>query len=151
MVGYSNPRNDESIARAIGKELKISPKHSVEICRAIRGLHVEAAKQLLQDVIDMKKPVKFRRYNYAISHKKGNGPGRYPVKACKAILKVVESAQENAANPNKKLNPDSMRVLTAAAHRGRVIPGYMPRAHGSSSQWDEQTVNIEIVLEDVEE
>jgi large subunit ribosomal protein L22 len=151
MAGYSNQRNDENVARAFGKELKISPKHSMEICRAIRGMMIEDAKQYLQDVIELKRPVKFRRYNMMVSHKKGIGPGRYPVKASKAILRVLESAQANAESPSKKLDPENMRVLTAAAHRGRTFPGYMPRAHGSSSPWDQQTVNIEIVLESLED
>ena len=33
-------------AKAAGKALKISPKHSVEICRTIRGMHLDDAKEL---------------------------------------------------------------------------------------------------------
>jgi large subunit ribosomal protein L22 len=151
MAGYSNQKNGENVARAIGKELKISPKHSVEVCRAIRGMMFEDAKQYLQDVIDMKRAVPFKRYNMMIHHKRGIGPGRYPVKATKAILRVLESAGANAESPAKKLSADNMRIITAAAHRGRTFPGYMPRAHGRSSPWDQHSVNIEIVLEEQED
>ncbi len=151
MAGYSNQQNGENIARAIGKELKISPKHSVEVCRAIRGRMYEDARQYLQDVIDGKQAVPFKRYKMMIHHKKGIGPGRYPKKACKAILKVLESAGANAGSPAKKLDAENMRIITAAAHRGRTFPGYMPRAHGRSSPWDQHSVNLEIVLEEQEE
>jgi large subunit ribosomal protein L22 len=151
MAGYSNQKNGENVARAIGRELKISPKHSVEICRKIQGMMYEDAKEYLQDVIDMKRAVPFRRYNMGVAHKTGTGPGRYPVKACKAILKVLESAGANAESPAKKLMPDNMKIITAAAHKGRTYPGYMPRAHGRSSPWDQHTVNIEIVMEELED
>lgn len=38
----------------MAKSLKISPKHSVEICSAIRGMEVGKAKAYLEDVIEMK-------------------------------------------------------------------------------------------------
>lgn len=149
-VGYSNPVDGEEIARAIGRECKVSPKHCVEICRTIRGMKVENAKALLNSVIAMERPIRFRRYNRYTSHKRGYGPARYPVKACKAILRTIENAQANA-EAHKKLDPESMRILTAAAHLGRKIQGWLPRAHGRTTQFDEQTVNIEIVLEAFEE
>lgn len=41
-----NDEDGSKTARAMGKTLKISPKHSVEICRAIRGMDVEKAKKI---------------------------------------------------------------------------------------------------------
>jgi large subunit ribosomal protein L22 len=43
-----------------------------------------------------------------------------------------------------------MRIKVACASRGRIEQGYMPRAYGRSSPWNEQTTNIEIVLEEAE-
>jgi large subunit ribosomal protein L22 len=43
-----NEEDDSKKARAMGKSLKISPKHSVEICRELRGMGVETAKKLLR-------------------------------------------------------------------------------------------------------
>jgi large subunit ribosomal protein L22 len=147
------------MARATGRELHISPKHSVEICRAIRGLPITSALDLLDNVISKKEAIPFKRYNSMVPHRrrggyslKGTGPGRFPVKAAKAIKKVLESAQENADKTIDDLtDKDDLRVATAAASRGRVITGYMPRAHGRWEQFNQDTVNIEIILEMTEE
>ena len=54
---YNKEVDEAKTARAMAKSLKISPKHSVEICSAIRGMEVGKAKACLEDVIDMKKSV----------------------------------------------------------------------------------------------
>jgi large subunit ribosomal protein L22 len=148
-VGYSNPNDTDYTARAIGREKKVSPKHCMEICSAIRGMEVTKAKAYLIEVIALRKPIKYRRYNRFTSHKRGIGPGRFPQKACRAVLETIKNAQANADH-NKNLDPDDMRIITAAAHLGRKIPGFIARAHGSSSPMDERTVNIEIVLESLD-
>ena len=43
-----------------------------------------------------------------------------------------------------------MRIKVAAAHRGAIQKGFMPRAQGRSTPWNEQTTNIEIILEEAE-
>ena len=83
-------------ARAYGRALSISTKHSVEICRNINGKALEKAKKYLSEVIEKKRAVKMMRYNRDLAHKKSIGPGRYPVKAAKEILKVLENAESNA-------------------------------------------------------
>lgn len=158
-MGYTGKFDPEKMARATGRELPISPKHSVEICSAIRGLPITSAIDLLQNVIDKKEAIPFRRYNSMVPHRrrsgfatKGAGPGRYPVKAAKAILSVLESAQMNADKSIDDLgDKENLRIATAAASRGRVIKGWMPRAHGRWEKFDHQTVNIEIILEMMEE
>ena len=60
---YNEEVDEAKTARAMAKSLKISPKHSVEICSAIRGMDVAKAKAYLADVIEMKKSVPFKRHN----------------------------------------------------------------------------------------
>ena len=77
----------------MAKSLKISPKHSVEICSAIRGMEVEKAKTYLKDVIAMKKSIPFKRHNKKVGHRKGQEgwpSGRYPVKAADWILENLD-------------------------------------------------------------
>jgi large subunit ribosomal protein L22 len=157
-MGYTGKFDPEKMARATGKELHISPKHSMEICRAIRGLPITSAIDLLENVIALKEPIRFRRYNSMVPHRRRNGysrfggPGRYPVKAAKAILRVIESAQANAEKTIDDLGDvEDLRISTAAAAKGRVIGGWMPRAHGRWEKFDQETVNIEIILEMTEE
>jgi large subunit ribosomal protein L22 len=43
-----------------------------------------------------------------------------------------------------------MVITTISTALGQTIPGHMPRAHGRATQWDQQTVNIEVIIEEVE-
>lgn len=92
---YNKEVDEAKTARAMAKSLKISPKHCVEICNAIRGMEVAKAKTYLEDVIEMKKSVPFKRHNRGVGHRKGQegwASGRYPVKAAEQVLKVLENA-----------------------------------------------------------
>ena len=62
-MGYSRTINEEDeakTAKVYGRTLRISPKHSVEISNAIRGMKVEEAKEYLLRVQKKKEAV--RRY-----------------------------------------------------------------------------------------
>ena len=131
---YNKEVDEAKTARAMAKSLKISPKHSVEICSAIRGMEVGKAKAYLADVIDMKKSVPFKRHNKKVGHRKGQegwAAGRYPVKAAEQILKVLENAEANISS-----------------HKGIVIPGYIPRAFGRMTPFNTPTTHIQIVLQE---
>jgi large subunit ribosomal protein L22 len=148
MAGYTTKADPDTSAKAIGKELPVSPKMSREICGMIRGMKVESAIRTLEEIADLKRPVPLKRFNKRVSHKPGVGPGRYPQKAARAILEVIRSASSNAEY--KGLDTSGMVVSTVSASLGRTIPGHMPRAHGRATQWDQQTVNIEVIIEEVE-
>jgi large subunit ribosomal protein L22 len=147
MAGYTMDADPDTSAKAIGKDLPVSPKLSREICGMIRGKKVDVAVRMLEEVIDLKRPVPLKRFNKRVSHKPGVGPGRYPQKAARAILSVVKSASANAEY--KGLSTDEMVISTVSASLGQTIPGHMPRAQGRATQWDQQTVNIEVILEEV--
>jgi large subunit ribosomal protein L22 len=151
MVGYSKEIDPERSAQAIGRELRISFKHSVEICHTLRGMNIENAKKYLEDVIKLEKPVPFRRYKRCVGHRKGKGfgPGRYPQNAAKAILKLIEGVESNAEY--KGLDPDSMVISHISANRGRVFQGWHPRARGRSSPWNVETTNVEVIVMEREE
>ncbi|MCK4717395.1 MAG: 50S ribosomal protein L22 [Thermoplasmata archaeon] len=150
MAGYTAPIDPEKNARALGKELNISPKKALEVCRAIRGKMVPDAKDYLEDVIDMKRPVPYYRHNRQTGRKKGIPvTGGYPQKTAKGILKVLESAEANAVD--QEMDPDEMRIKIIAAHRGRVLQHFRPRAHGRATPFFRQLTNIEIILEVMED
>ncbi|MDD7423498.1 MAG: 50S ribosomal protein L22 [Candidatus Methanomethylophilaceae archaeon] len=148
MHGYTATADPDTTAKALGREITISPKLSREVAGMIRGMKVDKAIQALEDVIALKRPVPLKRYNKRVSHKQGVGPGRYPEKAAKAILNVIQSAVANAEY--KGLDVDSMVLRTITVSRGRTIPGHMPRAHGRATQWNQETVNLEVIIEEVE-
>ena len=150
-IGYASKADPEATAKAIGRELSMSPKASVEVCREIRGMMVEDAAQYLEDVIALKRPVHYLRYNGQVGHRKGKkfGAGRYPQKVAGYILDVIKHAQHNAEY--KGLDSENMRIIHISASRGMTTQGYMPRAYGRSTPFNHETANIEVVLEVVGE
>ena len=123
------------IAKALGRDLPISKKHSVEICRWIRKKKLEKAKLMLNKVLEKEIAVPYKRHISDLGHKKGaKGPGRYPIKACKEILKLLESAETNAQF--KGMNTGNLIIEHINAqqasrpwHFGRQRRRKMKRAH----------------------
>jgi large subunit ribosomal protein L22 len=141
--------NPEKTAKASGRELKVSHKASREICKAIKGLMLNDAKQYLRDVAAKKKAIPYTRYNKKLPHRHGlvkTFCGRYPVKPSEQILDVLQSAQSNAEN--KGLDVDRLRIIHAAAYQGIKLKRYTPRAHGSASPKYDTTTHVEIVLDE---
>ncbi|MHC1635912.1 MAG: 50S ribosomal protein L22 [Candidatus Methanospirareceae archaeon] len=142
--------DEETTAKAMAYELHISPKHSFEICRAIKGMRVRDAEKFLKEVIEMKRPVPFKRYKKKVAHKRGLEKwfaGRYPVKAAKEVLKLIMNAKNNAEY--KGLDADNMRICHIATKKGRTIRSYFPRAFGRATPKNIETVTIEVILEEV--
>lgn len=148
-VKYSTEEeiDPETTAKAMAYELHISPKHALEVCRAIKGKKVEVAESYLEDVLDMKVAVPFRRYKKKVAHRRGLKnwyAGRYPMKATDEILKLLRNAKGNAEY--KGLDLDALRVLHVATKEGRTIRGIMPRAFGRATPKNTETVTVEIIL-----
>ena len=142
-----NVEDDSKKARAMGKSLKISPKHAVEICRELRGMNLEGAKNYLDNVILMKKAVPFKRHNKKVGHRKGlkNWPsGRYPVKAATQILKILENAEANAEY--KGMDSENLIIEHISSHRGFIIRGGIPRAFGRVTPFNTPTTHVQVVL-----
>ncbi|MEM2098634.1 MAG: 50S ribosomal protein L22 [Candidatus Bathyarchaeia archaeon] len=148
--GYSilkEQLDPEKTAKASGREIRVSHKHTREVCRAIKGMTLTQAKQYLKNVINKKQPVPFTRYRKKAGHRHGITKAfvaRYPVKAATKILKVLQNAQANAEN--KGLDPENLTITHAAAYPGIKIKRYTPRAHGRASPKYDTLTHIEIVL-----
>jgi len=145
---YSTDMDPEKTAKAYGYELHCSPKDSRNICYAIRGMNVDAAKRYLEEIVEMKRALPAVFHKQKIAHRKGIGPGTYPQKAARYMLKVLKNAENNAEY--KGFDVENLKITHASAYRGRVIRGFMPRAQGRATDWNKKTTNIEIILEEVE-
>src|SRR2546428_7914566 len=130
-----------------GRELRLSPKASVELCRTIRGMKLPEAKKLLERVVDLKQAVAYRRYKKEVPHKRNlNEPwyaGRYPQKAAGKLLHLLEELETNAEYRN--LNVESLRIIHAATQRGPGVPRRSPRAFGRSDLLKATLTHIELV------
>jgi large subunit ribosomal protein L22 len=84
-------------AIAMANSLPISTKQSVEICSFIRGKTTEKSKKLLEQVLEQKIAIPYKRFNKGVGHKRGKiASGRYPLKATFAILNLIKTAEANA-------------------------------------------------------
>jgi len=73
--------------------------HSKEISREIKGETVADAEEFLQEVIDEETSVPMRQHSAGAGHRSdidGWDAGRYPEKAAKDFLKLLENVKNNA-------------------------------------------------------
>jgi len=148
MPKYSTNVDPDKIAKAYGYELHCSVKDSINLAYAIKGMKTEEAKKYLEEIIAKKRPLPAVFHKRKIAHKKAIGPGRYPEKAARYMLKTIENAENNAEYKGFEL--ENMRISHISAYGGRMIKGMMPRAHGSATDKNKKTTNIEIILEEAE-
>lgn len=150
--GYSITDIDiEKTAKVSGREIRVSPKHAREVCKTIKGMKLDQAKDYLKQVILKKKPVPFRRFNKKVGHRHGleNAfSGRYPVNAAQQVLKLLEGAEANAEY--KGLDMENLRVIHASAYPGMKIKRFIPRAFGRSSPRYKSLSHVELILEEME-
>jgi large subunit ribosomal protein L22 len=139
----------ERLAKASGRDLRIKPKHAREICAVIKGMKVERAKEFLENVIQLKQSIPFRRYKKKLPHRNDLKEfkwyaGKFPQKAAARIYEILTSVEANGEY--KGLDIESCRVIHAAAHRGRIIKRYIERARGRSTAHFKHLSHVEIVI-----
>jgi len=106
--------------RSTYKYARISPFKAREVTRAIQGLAISAALDVLAFT---------------------------PKKAALLINKTLKSAIANAEN-NANLKPDGLVVKEAIVGEGPTVKRVMPRARGSAARILKRTSHIRIVLSD---
>ncbi len=136
-----NAYNKELMARVVGRDLSISKKQSVEICKWIKHRQLKQAKQLLTEVIAMKRAVPYTRFNWNVGHRPGMGPGRYPVKSAKEFLALLKSAEANAQV--KGLNTGNLVIVHCNAQKAST-PYHYGRQRGTKMK----RTHLEIVLQE---
>ncbi len=145
---YSTDIDPDKTAKAYGYELHCSKKDSENLARAINGMKTEDAKKFLNEIIEMKRALPAIFHKKKRAHQKDIGPGSYPQRAARYMLKTLENAENNAEY--KGFDPENMKISHISTYGGRVIKGIMPRAHGRAANKYKKTTNIEIIIEEVE-
>ena len=135
--------------RASMREKKISHKHAREIGVAIKGLSVEKARDFLQSVIEHKRCIPFRRYKNQVGHRTDPGvmSGRYPEKAVKEVLKLLDNLESNAEY--KGMDMDRLKIVNATAQKGVIIQLIMPRAQGRATANNNVMTHLELVAQEI--
>ncbi|MCE4612789.1 MAG: 50S ribosomal protein L22 [Desulfurococcales archaeon] len=147
------PVDEGSVAKAMLWDVPVHPKVMREVAAAIRGMKLKEAKSLLERVVKKEEPIPFRRYHGKQAHRRGLADkwgwpiGRYPVKAAKYMIRLLDNVENNAEV--KGLDIDRLRIVHVAAHKGITLKRWMPRAFGRASPKNKVHSHVEIVVEEV--
>ncbi len=98
----------EHRASAKSTNLSVSTKHSIEISKSLRFKNTTLAKKILEDLISLKRPIPFKTHNRDTGHKAGMAAGRFPIKAAREFLSLINSVEANAQA--KGLNTSSLKI-----------------------------------------
>lgn len=110
--------SEQHMASARALNLPISVKHSVEISRYLRYKDTSFAKEFLQNVMELKKAVPFKRFTKDMGHKAGMSAGRFPEKAAQQFLILIKSVEANAQQ--KGLNVTNLKIVKLLANKASI-------------------------------
>jgi large subunit ribosomal protein L22 len=150
-ISYSVDADPDSTAKAMLRERHMSHKHSKEIAKEIKGMTAGEAVDYLEQVIAGERSVPFKSHNSGVGHRNdidGWDAGRYPEKASKAFLDLLENAVSNA--DHQGFDGETMAIMHVAAHKVGESPGRKPRAFGRASEWNTPQVDVELILTEEE-
>lgn len=155
MTRYAaTPSNPSKSASARGSYLRVSFKNTRETAQAINGWELQKAKQYLEQVLDHKRAIPFRRFNHSIG-RTGQGKefgvttARWPKKSVEFIQGLLVNAESNAEAKGldtSKLVISHIQVNQAPKMRRRTF-----RAHGSINAYQSSPSHIEIILTEEDE
>jgi len=149
--GYALPKAEvEELVIASLREVSCSPKEAGELARWLNGCKLSEARDKLEQVIEMKTAVPFRRHKKKVPHRKeiqGFYAGRYPVKAARLFQKLLDNLENNATF--RGMDPERLKIVHFSVHSGRKIKKYIPRAFGRATPYFETLVHVEVAAREV--
>ena len=166
--GFTQLLQGSRMASARAVNVDMHAKHCFEVCRAVKNMTAGSAIDYLNEVLridsdraDVRRKAAAVPYRLGsgnkkrkrsgpsmVGHRKGGvGPGRYPVKASRAVIKLIQSAMDNARHQYEDIDAEEMEITHIAAHRGQIKRGFIPRARGRATPSNHYQVNLEIFLE----
>jgi large subunit ribosomal protein L17e len=155
MVRYSvEPEVPEKVSKSRGSHLRVHFKHCREIAHYTKGMKVNKALKILDDVLAFKAVIPFVRFTGGIGRKamakQCNAPGdkgRFPVKATAVYRDLLKNAVSNAEI--KGLDVDNLVIDHAQVNQAPAGRRRTYRAHGRIGKYASQPAHIEIMLKEV--
>mmetsp|Transcript_17388 Transcript_17388/g.48183 ORF Transcript_17388/g.48183 Transcript_17388/m.48183 type:complete len:209 (+) Transcript_17388:769-1395(+) len=154
MGRYSvEPEVPEKTSKSRGKHLRVHFKHCREIAHHTKGMNVNKALKVLDDVLAFKAVIPFVKYTGGIGRKaqgkqcKSPGNiGRWPVKASAVYRDLLKNAVANAET--KGLDADNLIIEHAQCNKAPPGRRRTYRAHGRIGKYASQPAHIEIILKE---
>merc|ERR1711862_608886 len=125
-----------------------------ETAQAIKGMTLLAAQTYLENVLEKKQCVPFRKFKGCI----GRTPqakafkttqGRWPIKSAKIILDLLKNAESNAEFKNLDTDNLVIKHIQVNAAQGGRRRTY--RAHGRINPYMSSPSHVEMILEEKED
>merc|ERR1712139_728806 len=145
------PTDAATSCKAKGSDLRVHFKNTRETAMAIKNMSLEKAKKYMEDVIDKKRAIPFRRFCGGVGRTaqaapagSTNGQARWPKKSCEFILGLLRNAEANAEMKDldvDKLFVSHIQVNKAVQQRRRTY-----RAHGRINPYMSAPCHIEMIL-----
>merc|ERR1712031_117173 len=145
------PADEATSCKAKGSDLRVHFKNTRETAMAIKNMNLEKAKKYLEDVIDKKRAIPFRRFCGGVGRTAQAAPAgstnrqaRWPKKSCEFVLGLLRNAEANAEMKDldvDKLFVTHIQVNKAVQQRRRTY-----RAHGRINPYMSSPCHIELIL-----
>ena len=138
--------------------MRVHFKNTRESAMAIKKMGLLQAKQYLEDVLEHKRCIVFRRFcggvgRTAQAKNEGstNGQGRWPKKSVEAILYLLKNAEANAEDPVNSLDVDKLYLAHVQVNRAPKMRRRTYRAHGRIGPYMCSPCHIELICSEREE
>merc|ERR1711959_51987 len=145
------PRDEETSCKSKGSDLRVHFKNTRETAQAIKHMKLNDAKKYLEDVIDKKRAIPFRRFcggvgrtAQAAAAGSTNGQARWPKKSCEFILGLLRNAEANAEM--KDLDVDKLFITHIQVNRAVQQRRRTYRAHGRINPYMSSPCHVEMIL-----
>lgn len=138
-IGYAYQGEEKGTAKAMARDVRISTKEAYEAARNIRGMKLARAKRFLEEVLEHKHALPYRRYNMDVAHHPGTGPGRYPLNTITKMIKLLNEVEANAES--KGMNTANLEIFHVAAQKAAPLRGSF-----KGSPQNHSMTHIEIVV-----
>merc|ERR1712023_278240 len=150
MVAYAKePQNSAKSCKARGSDLRVHFKNTREAAQAIKGMTLKKAKAYLEDVLEHKQTIPFRRFMGGV----GRHPqakmhhttqSRWPKKSCMFLQSLLRNAESNAEV--KGLDIDTLYISHIQTNRAQGQRRRTYRAHGRINPYMSCPSHIELIL-----
>lgn len=134
-------KDESKVARASVRNLRISWKNSVMIAKTIRRMPLKKARRILNEIVTLKRPLKYTKFYDSMTHKAGMMAGRYPVNAAKEFIKLLDNVENNA--DEKGLDVDKLMILNISANKSGAR---IPRGRRMFGKREAKSASIQITV-----
>ncbi len=140
--------------KAKGSDLRVHFKNTHEAGAAIKGMTLQRAQKFLQNVIEKKEIVPFRRYKIGVKGKPQCNTwkvpvGRWPKKSAEFLLGLLKNCESNAELQG--IDTDNLVVTHVQVNKAMRGRRRTFRAHGRINAFWSQPCHVEMFLTEPED